>query len=80
VYFGEFKGVEHEDVFTRATRDRDPSGAAFFGVLAMAIHLIKSRRMDQRFSIFSGCSLIACALCPLVIMILMGGFVYGYII
>jgi len=59
---------------------KDVLRAAFFGILAIVILLIKTKRMDPNFKIASVCSLITCACGLLVNMLLMGGFVYGHIV
>jgi hypothetical protein len=59
---------------------KDMFRAAFFGVLAMVILLVKSKRMDPQFAIGSRCALGTCAVGLAVNMALMGGFIYGHII
>lgn len=59
---------------------KDVIRAAFYGILAMAVLLLKSKRMDPSFAIFSACSLLTCGLGLFVIMLLMGGFIYGHIV
>ena len=59
---------------------RDVIRAAFFGILAIAILLLKSKRMDLKFRIACRCSVLTCILGLAANIVLMGAFIYGHLI